>query len=79
MALGPAPKDMLKKKTTDSGLSPAFGETFMVVPSTPATRQDICKTDASSITILVDSGASEHYLDIDLHPELKRGCWTTRY
>ena len=70
-ALGPAPKDMLKKKTADLGLFAAFGEIFMVVPSTPATRQDICKTDGSSITILVDSGASEHYLDIDLPPGLR--------
>ena len=68
-ALGPAPKDMLKKKTADSGLFAAFGETFMVVPSTPATRQDSCKTDGNSITILVDSGALEHYLDIDLRPD----------
>ena len=43
----------------------------MVVPSTPAARQDICKTDGNSITILVDSGASEHYRDIDLHPGLR--------
>ena len=43
----------------------------MVVPSTPATRQVICKTDGNSITILVDSGAPEHYLDIDLHPGLR--------
>ena len=70
-ALGPAPKDMLKKKTADLGLFAAFGETFMAVPSTPATRQDICKTDDNSITILADSGASEHYLDIGLHPGLR--------
>ena len=38
IALGPAPKVMLKKKTADSGLFAAFGETFMAVPSTPATR-----------------------------------------
>ena len=43
----------------------------MAVPSTPATRQDICKTDDNSITILADSGASEHYLDIGLHPGLR--------
>ena len=43
----------------------------MVVPSTPATRQDTCKTDGSSIASLMDSGASKHYLDIDLHPELR--------
>ena len=59
------------KKTADSKLSPAYGETFMVVLSTPATRQDICKTDSSSITIFVDSGASKHYLDIDLNPKLR--------
>ena len=70
IALGPAPKNMLKKKKADSGLFAAFGETFTIVPSTPATRQDVCKTDGNSITILVDSGASEHYLDIDLHPRL---------
>ena len=43
----------------------------MAVPSTPATRKDICKTDGNSITILVNSGASEHYLDIGLHPGLR--------
>ena len=43
----------------------------MVVPSMPATRQDMCKTDGNSITILVDSGASEHYLGIDLHLGLR--------
>ena len=72
IALGPAPKHMLRKKTADSGLFAAFGETFfMVVPSTPATRQNICKTDGNSIIILVDKGASEHYPDIDLHPGLR--------
>ena len=43
----------------------------MAALSTPSTRQDICKTDGNSITILGDSGASEHYLDIDLHPALR--------
>ena len=43
----------------------------MIVPPTPATRQDICKTDDNSTTILVDSGASENYLDIDLHLGLR--------
>ena len=71
IVLGPAPKDMLKKKTADSGLFAAFGETFLLVPSTPATRQDICNADGNSITILVDSGASEDYLDIDLHSGLR--------
>ena len=45
----------------------------LIVSSTPATRLDIFKTDGNSITILVDSGASEHYLDIDLHPGLREG------
>ena len=43
----------------------------MAVPSTPATRQDICKTDRNSIAIFADSGASEHYLDIGLRPGLR--------
>lgn len=43
----------------------------MAVPSTPTTCQDNCTTYGNSITILVNSGALEHYLDIDLHPELR--------
>ena len=43
----------------------------MAIPSTPAILQDICKTDGNFITILMDSGASEHFLDIDLHPRLR--------
>ena len=43
----------------------------MVVPPTPATPQDICKTDGKSVTSLVDSGASEHALDLDLHSGLR--------
>ena len=31
----------------------------------------MCETDGNSITILVDSGASDPCLDIDLHPELR--------
>ena len=43
----------------------------MAVPLTPATCQDNCKTDSNSIPVFVDSGASEHYLDIDLHLGLR--------
>ena len=71
ISLGPAPKDMLKKKTADLGLFAAFGETFMAVPLMPATRQDICKTGGNSATILMDSGALEHYVDINLPPGLR--------
>ena len=71
IALGPVPKDMLKKKAADPGLFAAFGETFIVVPSTPVTRQHICKTNGNSIPIFVDNGASEHYLDINLHLGLR--------
>ena len=71
IALGPAPKDLLKKQSDDSGLFAAFGETYAAESATAFPHQHTGKTNGRSITILVDSGSSGHYVDTDLHPGLK--------
>lgn len=71
IALGPAPKNMLKKQTDDSGLFVAVQETYAVEPATVVTKQHTGENNGSSTTVLVDSGSSQHYMDTDLHPGLR--------
>ena len=69
--LGPPLLEMLKKKRKSTpGLFGAFGETYMAT-STALTSAASGPSAGSQVTVMVDSGASWHFLDSFLIPGLR--------